>query len=514
MKRGNPKFLGRMNRRLRLAAAFALACVASGATLAGCDWIHYNFMNSIPFKGNPAHNPDVYVYLGVDGLSYHTVQAAMQKGAFAGSDWHLAKFITMFPGTSDASWTRIMHTPKLGGYEIEYYDPNKDEVINHGLLGLAKHVMPSFADFINFEFDYLKAFDYRANGYTSEANAYADTFASLGDTLDNFFYLLDGRVETATVFSSYIIEYDVMGHIKQSDDVLRALMLLADRIKKFQERHSERRIHFTILSDHGMDFIRVNNDRLMDLTDELPKVGINSVEHLAGHDPKKELFAIPINHTRVTYLAVHTHPDLIEEVAPRITMLPSVDLAVSKLKTPPSDPHAPNPLSWFAIWADGKQAAYFGFDPVTDQYYLPADQNYQRFDFNPTFDSGEDFKVMSDDDLFQALKDRTYPDIFYRARTSVSTVSTIYPADVMVSFRPTYAALGFSLPSTTVTSMGFHGSLEELGTLGTLLTNERTLPDAVRADTFLDLFPRMRDHMKALGVPMIDGDPNAGLNYK
>src|SRR4051812_2291353 len=96
----------------RLIATLGVALTLAGG-LAGCDWIHYAFMNSIPFHGKASHNPDVYVYLGVDGLSYHTVQAAMQNGAFSGADWHLSKLITMFPGTSDASWTRTMHTPKI-----------------------------------------------------------------------------------------------------------------------------------------------------------------------------------------------------------------------------------------------------------------------------------------------------------------------------------------------------------------------------------------------------------------
>lgn len=496
-----------MKKHLALAALALLA-------LGGCDWIHYNFMNSIPFKGNPANNPDVYVYLGVDGLSYHTVQEAMQRGAFSGPDWHLAKSISMFPATSDASWTRIMHTTKIGGYEIEYYDPTQDQIVNHGILGLAKHVMPSFADFVNFEFDYMKSFDYRANGYTSEANAYADTFASLGDTLDNLFFLLDGRVQTATVFSGYIIEYDVMGHIKSSDDVLQAFMKLADRIQKFQGRHPERHIHFTLLSDHGMDFIKVPNDRFVSFDDELRKVGITPVTSLKDHDPTKELFALPLMHTRVTYLALHTHPSLYTEVSGRVSTLPSVDLAVHKLAQPPTNLGAPATAQWYAIWSAGVMQAYFGFDPASNLYYLPAGQNFARYNFTPpAIPAGQQYVTMSDQQLFDATKNSTYPDLFYRIRSSLSTTSTTYPADIMVSFTPTWASLGFSLPGNDVTADGFHGALEELGSAGTMLTDERELPDAVRSENFLDLFPRMRDHMRAIGAPMIDGDPNAALRY-
>jgi hypothetical protein len=493
-----------------------LASLTALVALPACDWIHYAFMNSIPFKGKAAKGKDVYVYLGVDGLSYHVVKDLMDHGLLSGPEWHLSKLITMFPGTSDASWTRTMHTPKIGGYEIEYYDPTKDEVVNHGLPGLAKHLMPSFADFINFEFDYLKAFDFRANGYTAELNAYADTFASLGDSIDNLFFLLDGRVQTTDVFSAYLIEFDVMGHMRTQPDVGRAFKMLADRIQKFREHHKDMNVHFTLFSDHGMDFIHVQNDRFVKFDDELAKAGITPVEHLSGHDPKRELFAIPIMHTRVTYLALHTHPDLVEEISGRISMLPSVDLALHKLKLPPKTPvGAPHPLSWYEIWAEGKPAVYFGFDAESDEYYLPADGDYARIDFHPQFQPGQDFLVMSDDDLFAATKLSHYPDVFYRTRTSLEPVSFQYPADVLVSFRPTYASLGFSLPGANdIASAGFHGAMEELGTAGTLLSSERELPDAVRADTILELFPRIKDHMHHLGVETIDGDRNASLHYK
>jgi hypothetical protein len=287
------------SRVLGLLAALSGA-LASSAALTGCDWIHYSFMNSIPFKGKTEGHPDVYVYLGVDGLSYHTVQTAMKQGAFAGSDWNLSKFITIFPGTSDASWTRIMHTPKLGGYEIEYYDPVRDEVVDRGFKGLVKHLMPSFAEFLDFEFDYLRAFDFRSNGYTSMLNAYADTFASKGDTIDNLFFLLGGRIETSSVFSAYLLEFDVLGHMRTSADVARTLMSLSKRIKKFRDQHPDRRIHFTLFSDHGMDFIHVQNDRFIDFAAELPTVGIDVVDHLKNQPSKAKPFAIPIMHTRVT----------------------------------------------------------------------------------------------------------------------------------------------------------------------------------------------------------------------
>jgi hypothetical protein len=524
----------RMNlRKLLHTAAFALVLGTSAFSMTGCDWIFFNFMNSIPFKGNAARNPDVYIYLGVDGLSYHTVQQAMQNGAFAGPEWKLAKFVTMFPGTSDASWTRIMHTPKLGGYEIEYFNPEKDRVVNKGIIGLMKHVSPAIIEPFNFEFDYLKAFDYHGNGYAHGVEAYANTYVSLADSMDNLFYLLEGRVQTATVFSAYMLELDVLGHMQSCGDVSNALKMLAQRIDKFRYKHPERNIHFTILSDHGMDFKKVTSDHFVKMSDELPRVGIKSVETLADHPLEEGPVAIPIMHTRVSYIALHTHPEQAEAVGKAVARLPSVDMTITKLATPPRDPHAQGALEWYGIWTadnridaqsdasvsptqvapSGKLAVYFGFDPQTNEYYLPSGMDYAKLDVTGlTFDPALDFKIMKDTDVFALTKNSRYPDLFYRTRTSLSSVSVQYPADVMVSFKLGYASLGFTFGKDDIASAGFHGAMDELGSLGTLLTTERELPDAVRADNFLEMFPHMKDHIKSLGVEVIEGDRNASLS--
>lgn len=510
----------------------ALASLAMPLLLGGCDWIQFAFMNSIPFKGNPKRNPEVHIYLGVDGLSYYTAKDAMARGAFAAPDWRISKLVTMFPGTSDASWTRTLHAEKLGGYEIEYYDPAGDAVRNSGIQGLAQHIMPNFGEFLNFEHEYLKAFDYRANGYLHAAEAYGDTFLSKANTFDNLFITLEGRVQTAKAFSAYLLEFDVMGHMRSSVDVGQALKELSKRIEKFRANHPERVIHFTLLSDHGMDFKAVPKENLIAIADELPKIGVKAVRALREHDPAGPLVAIPIMHTRVTYIALHTPERQAEEIARRVTQLPSVDLTVSRSAAPVAPagqaalPETSDPLQWFAIWADGRLALRFAFSAQSDEYYLPAGQDYARLDVpladekdfqEPDGQGGTRrlaYRKTGDDELFALLKHRKYPDLFYRARTSMSAVGIEHPAEVMVSFRLGYASKGFTIPGKDdIASAGFHGAMDDLSSLGTLLTTERELPDAVRSDTLMEMFPKMREHIRSLGVGFVEGDPNAALRY-
>jgi hypothetical protein len=480
-------------------------------SLTGClDWLHYNFMNSIPFKGDANKNPEVRVYLGVDGLSYWTTKEAMKHGAFAGDSWKVSKFITMFPGTSDASWTRILHTKKLDGYEIEYYDPKADKIVNEGIIGVMKHVLPNFAETFSFEFQYLKGFDYRANGYTHSFHAYSDTFSSLAESIDNMLFLLAGRAETSSTFTAYLLEMDVLGHMRNPEDITKGLEILYDRIEKFKKSHSDRTFYFTLFSDHGMDFIQVEKEKAVSFKDELRKVGIEPVKSIRGRDPSQGPFAIPIMHTWVTYISLHTHDDLIEEVAGLTSKLESVDVTISKLLDPSFIPKGSKAPDWYGIWAKGKLAIPFGFDPSRNEYHLPAKANYKRLGIKPDFFDGKDWAILKDKEIFEMTKHSEYPDLFYRVRTALEPVGVEYPADVLVSFEPGYLSMGFKVPlKSEIATNSFHGSLRDLGTIGTLITDEQDLPDAVRADQLLTLFPNLKEHLSKMPVTFEAGDSNA-----
>lgn len=468
-----------------------------------CDWFYYAFVNSIPFHGDASKNRDVYVYLGVDGLSYFTAEEAVKRGVIAGSEWKLSKFISGFPGTSDASWTRIMHTQDLPGYEIQYYDPIKDVMVNQGVLGLAEHITPSISKTLSFAPEYLSAFDFIANGFNHTLESYMDTHVSFANTVDNVFTILEGRSETRSVFSAYILELDVLGHLQSTQDVSQCFNYLFKKIEAFRKNHPERNYHFTLFSDHGLDFIKVAPERLTHLDEEMVKVGITPVKGLKNHDPKSELYAVPVIHTRVTYVALHTHPDLAEKVAEKASLIPAIDLSIARFKLQTKE----EGIQRFGIWKEGQLILAFGFDAKTNQYLISEEYNTASLGFDLPSSVGR----FSDRELFHLTKDKTYPDLFYRVRTALSGVGCKYPAEVLTSFKPGFVSLGFQLfgaDAGTATS-GFHGSLEYRGTLGTLLTNEKNIPDAVRSDALLDLFPRLKNHVQKLGIEIQAGDPFA-----
>lgn len=509
----------------------ATASLALGAAfaLSACDWYQAAFLDSFPLHGDPSKNPDVYVYLGVDGLSYHATKMAMDEGAFSGPSWRRSKFISMFPATSDASWTRIMRSAPLSGHEFEYYHPKENKIQKDGLLGLIEHIMPSPAEFINPGPAYMKSFDHWATGYTHSLSAYQEPFPSIANTMNDLFVKLEGRAESKSSFSAYMLEIDVLGHMQSERDVVNMLHKLSRRIESFKAKHPERRFHFTLLSDHGMDYVKVPGNNLIDMQDAIeaqnksgdPSLQLTAVEgSLPQASSASAPYVLPISHTRVSYIDLHTHPDTVEEVARRVSHFESVDLTVGRIAVPPTDPMVAKTLTWFGVWSAGKRILYFGFDPASDEYYLPSDLidsslDYSKFGFDPGFTAWEDFKVLKDEQLFAATAHRGYPDLFYRIRTGLTQVGVAYPPQVIVSFKLGYASMGFKAPggSNEIATAGFHGALHDLSSLGTLLSEERDLPEAVRADTFLDLFPRMRRHIEQNGGQVHEPEQNASLAY-
>jgi hypothetical protein len=464
-------------------------------------------LNSLPVDGAQAATNDVYVYIGVDGLAWSTVQEAIAQGAFNGPSWRTAKLATIFPGTSDASWTRALHTEKLDGYELEYYDPTSDALIHDGLLGGARHVLPTVSESLSFEARYLDAFDYRANGYTSSIVAYSSVWASAGETLDNLFFTLEGHIQTSDVFTAYMLEIDLLGHLGSAEECARLLLDLANRIEAFRSAHPDKRMHFTLLSDHGMDFAQIPRDRFIDLRDELPKVGVAAVEHLAGRDPTSEVYAVPVIHTRVTYVALHTDQRIAAEVARRASSLESIDLAFGRIDPPES---APMGSDWYGIWSEGQLSAWYGYVPSTSEYILPEEVDLSRFGIPSSLAGAR----ISDEALFERTKLAEYPDLFYRVRTALDTTGVNHPAQVLLSFRQGWCSIGFKLPDAIdLFGPGYHGLAKDVATFGVLVTDERDLPAVIRADAFLDLFPRAKKHLVDRGLELVDGDRDAARPF-
>ncbi len=483
-----------------------VAAVAVIACVAGCDWDQSALLNGVAVQHEIKEGRLVKVYLALDGVSHPAMVEAQKRGAFSSFD--LAKSIPMFPATSDASWSRILHTTPFGGYEYTYYDPQMDKVCNDGFGGLVSHAAPHPHG--SEDFPYYDAFDVHGAGYLDSMEKYAAPELVYRDALDQLFVLLAGRMATQTTFTGYLLELDVVGHYGLQDAMVDMLVELSQRIEKFRADHPEVTLQFTLYSDHGIDNVNKPPGNFVTQADLLRSVGVEPAKSFQEAAKRGlSLWAVAPEHTRVTYGTVNTPPELVPEVARRISRNDAVDLVVARAEAPEG---APQVSEWVSLFLSGQEVLRFGFDAATDTYWLPASGGWSQLDVAPPFSPGAAWEGFSDEALFAATVHREYPDLFYRARTSLLPLGVRNAAPILFSLRAEYALKGFSMPfAGEAGAGGSHGAMGGIGSQAMLASEERELPEVIRSESILGMFPSLRAHLEARGVTLVPGEPNAPL---
>ena len=498
--------------------AAALLIASLWLPLSACDWELFHLYNSVPMPESDDAPETVYVYLGVDGLDFEALSWVREEGAYPSSDWSLSASIPMFPATSFTSWTRMLETEPLPGFEYEYYDPTEDKVVNHGDAGLITHVVPPL-EVVGLESSpYYLAFDHHANGYLDVISNYSNPFQSMGRGLDNLFYVLNSRTQDSSTFAAYIPHTDIIGHSYDPTQMVAASMEIWERIEAFRANHPERTFVFTLFSDHGMNFTPSPPEQLVELDAVMEQVGIRAVDSLGEWQDQGELVAVPILHSRVTYVGLHTFPEQSSQISAQLSAGEGIDLVVCRGEAPALLGAQSDELAWYQLWRDEALLAQFGFDSSSDQYLLPRATDWGVFglDLPPAGGKNPDLGAYSDEELFGFSADSDYPDMFYRVRTGFDPISVLWPPQVLVSFELGWVSSGFSLGTATdsIAADASHGALLRKGSQGVLITQERTLPAAVRSDNLLEFFPNLAQHItEQRDLELYPGDPARGLRY-
>ena len=478
--------------------------------LAACDWEHFGLVNSVPLPPPQHIGQPVHVFLGLDGVSRAAFDLAVSEGAFQG--FSASTLIPMYPATSDASWSRILHTRRFPGYEYTYYDETRDAIEDPGLAGVLQHVIPPFdgtplSSSASNAPAYYHAFDVHASDYFDAIGSYTTTLVSMGKALDQIFFILAGRLNTQQVFFAYLLETDVLGHSDSITSVVDALKTLSARMQEFHDRHPEHPVVFTLFTDHGLDHIAKQPDHVIATTPEVAAAGVRTVSSFSEGRQGPQPWAVVIEHTRTTYVAVHTEDAQADEVARRISTNQKFDLVVSRSLAATD---ATLPANWprVSIWKDGARAAYFAFDADTNTYHLGAGFDPGALGVSLPAGSG----VFSDEQLFAATAGQAYPDLFFRARTALDALSVQHPAQVMASLKTDYVCVGYqSAFFSAAGTAGSHGTLARASSEGILATQGRTLPPYTRSDNLLDMFPDLAAHIEERHGPLAPGDPNAAF---
>jgi len=467
-------------------AAAACAVAAALAAACGCDGPYQQFLGSIPTE---EVNPDapVEVFLGIDGLSKQAFELARARGAFA--DYRAADLITPFPGTSDYSWTRTLRAGALGGYELQYFDPQANAMENRGLVGVAEHPLrEGIADTL----PAYQRFDFLGDGETWMLDSYLDPVASLRATLDQMFDTIAARGRTKSRVMAYLLNVDVVGHLGGLDQAVAMLVEIDRRIRDFKADH-RRRFQFTLFADHGNAHQR---SQLVDPVQILTDVGVTSVDALspppAADAPPPQaqpLEAVAVVHVRVNYVALHAARHNVVDIAARTSRHPYVDLAVARLAD------GADGAQRFGIWRQGELHSFSRDASGTIVVDNPDAWAWLSMDFGPWRDAAGARATLADRQAFEATLSGPYPDIFYRVATAFTHAAARFPADILLSMPDDVASFGFAVPGAVVdvrAADGFHGALSRASTLSVVASDSKQLPAAVRSDELADMFPMLR----------------------
>jgi hypothetical protein len=450
-----------------------LPALVALAALPACDGSYAAFLNSVPVADESGDEP-VEVILGIDGLSRAAFAGARAQGAFA--SYHDADLITVFPASSDYAWTRILGTTPLGGYEIEYFDPAENALVNDGVVGLAKHPLESG---IAWTLACYQRFDFLGDGETWMAKTYLDPEASLPGTLDELLAALAARTRQQDHFFGFILNLDVIGHTADIDHAVSALAYIDRRIQAFKDNHRDRRYNFTIFGDHGNTH---HPAELVEPADILKNVGVASVDSLGS---EAVIEAVAVSHVRISYLSLHTHRSQIPEVARRLSADHRVDLAVARLE--PAGPERPGR---YAVVRRGLALTFSR--TLAGQLVVDDPAAWRTLGIDLPVADGLPLAI--DDERALALTaGSSYPDIFYRVATAFEHPAAANKADVFISFADDFVALGFHIPGLgdSTASKGFHGSLTAGSSRSVLASEGRPLPARLRADDLLRVLPEL-----------------------
>jgi hypothetical protein len=438
--------------------ALALACLLALA----CDDGYGGFFTAVPVADTHPGRP-TQVFLGIDGLSREAFSRARAGGAFR--DYDVADLVTFFPGVSDYSWNRILRTGTTPGYESQYYDPQKNELVKAGLAGLIEH--PLRQGLVD-PLPCYGRFDFLGDGEAWMLDGYTDPEAALPATADALFAMLATRGRYQESFLAYLLNVDVISHHGGLERAVAMLAELDRRIQSFQSRHPGR-FTFTILSDHGNAHQRAT---LIDPRDLLREVGVTPVESLGAG----ALEAIPIVHVRVNFVSVHTRPERAGEVAAHASRHAGVDLAAAQLGA-----------DRFAVYRAGVPFVFRrGADGVVTVEDAPA---WAALGVSLRGETAR----LDDAEAFAATATGRYPDLFHRVATAFTHPSVRFPPQVILSLRDDVASYGFHLPGSGdhLAIDGFHGALSRASSLSVIASQSASLPPLVRADDLATIFPAL-----------------------
>jgi hypothetical protein len=409
--------------------------------------------------GGGGLQPPRTLILALDGVSYRTIVAAKEQGAFAG--WpQPVPMVSTFPSVTNVAFTALFHrfgAEPAEGYEVSHFSRHENEVVGGSLIGYQQRLNP-----------WRDHFDLTCRTIGCKLAAYTSPRRVSRNELEETEHLL--MESSRDVLLAHIGATDALIHIRGEDAAIRLLHEIDSWLAELKRHHlaeRDRRLRVVILSDHGNSDTKIRMSS--GIRRRLRKAGLNVVSHLGGPDD-----VVAPTFGLVSYGALFLPSDRAERAARAVVDHLSVDLAAWL-----SDENEISVISAEGEarieWRQGRLERLFRYEPLTgDPLRLR-----QALDDLSSSESLDDARFASESKWFHASSLSDFPDSPRRLTDALTGPYVNNKATVIFSLKPGYA---WGWKSAHVSSKlnggrleGTHGGLDRISSLAFFLTDDPLL---------------------------------------
>ncbi|HTR41213.1 MAG TPA: alkaline phosphatase family protein [Pseudomonadales bacterium] len=428
------------------------------------------------------------LYLALDGISYRDVQA-LQEGVTYTNVWGIvvhrqaftaaegyypvSRMVSTFPSTSDVAWTDIFGNRPLPGYQRTFYSPAANsEVAYNGLTTTVEHE---------------RQMDWQAESNFARSMGYIYSVHVFEYELHNLMNTFWDKENTNANYYIYLRSSDDAQHMER--DIFSMLSMLDKDLQKMRARYraqTGRDLQIVLLSDHGHN--HAGRGERVQVVAYLESAGYNITRTIDG---TKDV-VLPTAGIE-DWIEIHNDPPETEKLAESLTHLKGVDVIAARLSEPTNN---------FLVLNSEGERALIQWNPTNNTFKYSAEKG-DPLNYLPVVESLSREKKLDADgfatanDWMSATMTNHYPLALQRIVRGLTCV-TLNPATILVSLDNRYVHAGWLVNGgSQLESCGStHGALDEINSLGVLLTNfepTHDLPTDEVAGFFGD-FPGLRKY--------------------
>ena len=407
--------------------------------------------------------------IGLDGISYRDVKAlqdgvtdtnvwggVQHRQAFTAAEGYfpVSRMISTFPSTSDVAWTDLYGNRPLPGYQRTFYSiAANSEVAYNGLTTTVEHE---------------RQMDWQAQSNFARSMGYIYSVHVFEYELHKLMRTFWDKDNTNANYYIYIRSSDDAQHMDR--DILSMLSMLDKDLQEMRARYrtqTGRDLQVVILSDHGHN--HAGRGERVQVVAYLENAGYRITRAIDG--PKDVV--LPTSGIE-DWIEIHNDPSETEKLAEALVNLKGADVIAARL---------PEPTNEFLVLKSKGERAMIQWNPTNNTYKYSAEKG-DPLNYLPVVESlTRDKKLDADGfateaDWMNQTVTNHYPMALRRIVRGLTCV-TLNPATILVSLDNRYVHAGWLVNSgSQLESCGStHGALDDINTLGVILTNFKPTHD-------------------------------------